>query len=537
MKLIHTGILTGKVSIGKAFIYRKDSVAVDGEGMGLSEFRRALDEVRNDLAILSRNDEIFAAHMEMAEDPFLEEQVTAFIEEGKNAIDAVKMSLEAIKTMFLEIDDEYLRSRTDDVADVCGRIIDKITGKVNVNPFETLEKKSIIVAENLVPSDTALMDFSLIEGLITASGNRTSHVCIIAGSKGIQAVAGIGSGMEHISDGDSLIIDGIEGKIIVNPDKEVEERFLSLKCRCDEEYVDENDSCLEWSGEKIAILGNAGSISDVREAINQGAEGIGLFRSEFLYLESKDDFPDEYSQTKAYIEAASICGERPLTIRTLDIGGDKSLPYLHMEKEENPFLGWRAIRMSLEMRDVFKTQIRAILRASTSGNVRIMFPMITTEEDFTDALSIVKECMNELEAEGIGFNRDIPVGMMIETPASVIMAAEFAQKADFFSIGTNDLTQYMMAADRGNAKVTKYYDTGSPAVTKAIAAAVRAGRDAGIEVGMCGEYAAETDATEKLLDIGLREFSVSAMSVKRLHRQIRSLMNVPVILDVPQSAD
>ena len=245
------------------------------------------------------------------------------------------------------------------------------------------------------------------------------------------------------------------------------------------------------------------------------AAGIGLFRSEFLYLEN-DTFPSEEEQFLAYRTAAEKMAGREVVIRTLDIGGDKALSYMPMEKEENPFLGYRAIRMSLEMKDQFKTQIKAILRAGAEGNVRMMFPMITTLEEFRTARALVGECMRELEAEGVPFDRNLMVGMMIETPASVILADEFAQMADFFSIGTNDLTQYIMAADRGNAKIAHLYNPGSEAVTKAIANVIESGKRAGIEVSMCGEYAADLSATDVLLSLGLRKFSVSAPAIRRL---------------------
>ena len=320
--------------------------------------------------------------------------------------------------------------------------------------------------------------------------------------------------MYEIHDGDLLILDGEAGKILINPDESVLKEYMYKVASENSADYDPSKEVFTEDGERVWILGNAGNVEDVREAVKAGAEGIGLFRSEFLYMES-EVFPDEESQYKAYSEAARICGDRPLTIRTLDIGGDKALSYMPMMKEENPFLGYRAIRISLDMKEQFKAQIRAILRAGAEGNVRMMFPMITTLDEFRSARVLVDECIGELKAEGIPFDRNLMVGMMIETPASVLLAEEFAQMADFFSIGTNDLTQYIMAADRGNARISHLYNPGSEAVTKAIGIVIEAGRKAGIEVSMCGEYAADPAATELLLSLGLRKFSVSAPAIRR----------------------
>lgn len=520
MKNLKTGIITGEITIGNAFVYRPASVEPSSvEFMGAEAeteaFRSALEAVKDELSVLAASEDIFAAHYEMADDPMLEEQAIMFIEEGMDAYSAIKSTSEALCAMFDEIDDEYLKARKDDVKDVCRRIADKISGKCDDDGFAGLEAGSIIVAEELAPSDTTKMDFSRICGFITEKGSTTSHVCIIARSKGLQAMVGIAGCTSEIMTGDCLIMDGMNGIVIVNPDEDTLDRYRALAEEAAGKEYDPSREVYTADGERIWILGNAGNADDVRAAVECGAEGIGLFRSEFLYMESRD-FPDEEKQYKAYAEAAEICGERPLTIRTLDIGGDKALPYLDLEKEENPFLGYRAIRISLDMMPQFKTQIRAILRAGAHGNVRMMFPMIATIEELIKARKLVSECMEELEAEGKTFDKEMPVGMMIETPASVLLADEFAEMADFFSIGTNDLTQYIMAADRGNSKVASLYDPASEAVTKAIRMVILAAGRAGIEVSMCGEYASEPSATSLLLDHGLRKFSVSAPAIRRL---------------------
>ena len=491
MKTLTTGVITGGIAIGNAFVYKASQNEPDNYiPKSIEEeneiLHNALSSVKNELSLLAESNEIFAAHFEMADDPMIEEQAMALIEDGLGAYAAILQTSDALCSMFDEIDDEYLKARKDDVKDVCRRIARKITGEDRHVPFEGMAEGSIIVAEELVPSDTAMMDFSLIEGFVTAQGSRTSHVCIIAASKDVTAMVGVEGCTADICDGNKLILDGEKGLVIISPDEDIlrvyEEKVALLDYA---EYEPEREIYTE-DGQRVWILGNAGNTEDVAAAIKAGAEGIGLFRSEFLYMES-EDFPDEECQYKAYSEAAGICGERPLTIRTLDIGGDKALPYMKMEKEDNPFLGYRAIRISLACPQQFKTQIRAILRAGAEGNVRMMFPMITTLNEFRAARQMVDECIAELDNEGLPFDRRVKVGMMIETPASVLLAEEFAQMADFFSIGTNDLTQYIMAADRGNAKISHLYNPESEAVTKAIANVIEAGKKAGIEVSMCGE--------------------------------------------------
>lgn len=519
MKTLTTGVITGGIAIGNAFVYKAAQnepdnyipKSIEEENVIL---QNALAGVKNELSVLAESNGIFAAHFEMADDPMIEEQAMALIEEGLGAYEAVLQTSDALCAMFDEIDDEYLKARKDDVKDVCRRIARKITGEDKHSPFEGMTEGSIIVAEELVPSDTALMDFSLIEGFVTALGSRTSHVCIIAASKDVTAMVGVAGCTTDISDGDILVLDGEKGLVIINPDEDILKEYKEKVTQLNSADYDPEREIYTEDGERVWILGNAGNTEDVAAAVKAGAEGIGLFRSEFLYMES-EDFPDEECQYKAYSEAAGICGERPLTIRTLDIGGDKALPYMQMDKEENPFLGYRAIRISLACPQQFRTQIRAILRAGAKGNVRMMFPMITTLNEFRTARQMVDECIAELDKEGLPFDRNLKVGMMIETPASVLLADEFAKMADFFSIGTNDLTQYIMAADRGNANISDLYDPHAEAVTKAIEIAIKAAAKAGIEISMCGEYAADPSAKELLLRLGLRKFSVSIPAIRR----------------------
>ena len=339
MKELTTGVITGGISIGNAFVYKPSMTKAYIPGCPEEEsgkFHRAHEEVKVELSLQAESNEIFAAHYEMADDPMLEEQAAMLIEDGISAYDAILQTSDALCAMFDEIDDEYLKARKDDVKDVCRRIARKLAGE-EVSAFESVSEGSIIVAHELVPSDTAQMDFSRICGFITETGSRTSHVCIIAASKGITAMVGVKDCMTEIQDNDMLILDGAKGQVIINPEESVVKEYMEkIESEASAEYDPSREVYTE-DGERIWILGNAGNVEDVREAVKAGAEGIGLFRSEFLYMES-DGFPDENSQFKAYSEAAKICGEKPLTIRTLDIGGDKALSYMPMSGSHPPIV-------------------------------------------------------------------------------------------------------------------------------------------------------------------------------------------------------
>lgn len=533
MRVLWTGIPAAGIAAGTAFVFERRASTAPSAATGdptaeKARFHAALEQAKRELGILAVENDIFAAHLEMADDPMLSEQVEERISEHCfSAERALNEVCEEVSGMLAALDDERLSGRADDVRDVCGRIRRILTGETAENPFAGLAPGTIVVAEDLVPSDTALMDFSRIAGIVTARGSVTSHVCIIARAKGIAAIVGASECMLEIKTGDKLIINGETGEIIISPDAETERRYLSLIASRRQHGV----HCLKGAhtpavtrgGRRIAVLGNAGNVEEVRAALDAGAEGIGLFRSEFLYMQSRGGFPDEPTQFEAYRHAAELCGERPLIIRTLDIGGDKVLPYIDFGHEENPFLGWRAIRISLSMHDMFRTQLRALLRASVFGNLRIMFPMITSVGEFRQAKAAVQACMAELDMEKTAYNPGIELGVMIETPAAVMVADLLAEEAQFFSIGTNDLTQYVMAADRGNPRVAHLYDPSDTAVRRAVAMTLAAARNAGIEAGMCGELAADPEATAWLLEAGLEEFSVSAPAVAPLKERIRML--------------
>jgi len=426
---------------------------------------------------------------------------------------------------FEALDDAYLRERAADIRDICRRIMANLKG-ISLNVFEDIKEDVLIIAKDLAPSDTSFMDFGLVKGFVTALGGSTSHTCIIARNVGIPAAVGQEGILDEITDGEYVILDGEECILITSPDdatvqdyrrkiSEKEAKKEALKALAGLPTVTSD-------GRHLELFANVGGIQDIKAAVENGAEGIGLFRTEFLYMEGRA-FPTEEEQFAVYKEAAEICGDKPVIIRTLDIGGDKSLPFFTFPAEENPFLGWRAIRMCLEMKDMFKTQLRALLRASAYGNIRIMLPMIISIEEYNEAVGMLEECKKELTTEGISFKPDIQTGIMIETPASVLIAEDLAREVDFFSIGTNDLTQYILAVDRGNNKISALYNSFHPAVLRAIKSVVDAGAKYGKMVGMCGEFASNEKATKLLLGMGLIEFSVSPPAVPELKGVLREL--------------
>ncbi len=533
MRTIHTRIRTAGIAIGTAFVLvrREKEVAHGVEtsdpAAEAARFDDALAQAQNELRTLAADNDIFGAHLEMAGDPMLYEQVTAHIVGRKLPAElALAEACEEVCSMLATLDDEYLRARADDVRDVCSRIDRVLRGKIQENPFAGLPPGTIVVADELTPSDTALMDFSRIAGLVTARGSATSHVCIIARSKGIAVMVGVAECLLEIKSGNILIVNGEHGELIVDPNPETIRKYSAYtqtrQNSCGGIKNAMHMPATTRSGHQISVMGNAGSVDDVRQALDSGADGIGLFRSEFLYMQSRNGFPGEEQQLAAYRAATELCRERPLVVRTLDIGGDKTLPYMNLDAEENPFLGWRGIRISLAMHDVFRTQLRALLRASVFGNLQIMFPMITSVGELQQAKNVVKDCIEELDAENIAYNPHIRLGVMIETPAAVMVADLLAAEADFFSIGTNDLTQYVMAADRGNPRVAHLYDPYDTAVLRSIERVLEAAHVAGIEAGLCGELAADLHATSWLLGAGLCKFSVSAPVIGALKEQIRT---------------
>ncbi len=498
------------VSLGKAVIYSNvelDYVTTNNPEEELKRYSEAFHNVLNELETLAQGSDIFQAHCELIQDPMIDESVSILIEDGQSAFDAVNQASVSICQMFSEIDDEYLRARVDDVRDIFERLSKSLCG-VKQQKYD-FEEGTIIVAKELFPSDTVNFDFSKIVGLITERGSVTSHVSIIARNYGIPAVVGLDGCLDEINEGDVLILDGELGEIVIDPDEESIKRYEAfLKTQ---EITNELDTKLfTKEGKEIKVYANAGSIQEVELAIRKGADGIGLFRSEFLYMKSLNGFPSEEFQYEQYKASAKLCEGNTLTIRTLDIGGDKMLPYASFEKEENPFLGVRGIRYSYRNQDIFITQLRAILRASGDfpGVIRIMFPMISAVDEFLWAKKMVVKAKESLHEENLNFDSSVKVGLMIETPAAVIMADKLSMAADFFSIGSNDLVQYLTATDRGNPALG---DLGSPmseAVKRSLVHICTVANKAKIPVGICGEIASESWAIEILLEAGIDSFSV-----------------------------
>lgn len=518
------------IAIGKTFLVRKPELkistgiiqeeAIPGE---LKKYDSAVGLAAADLEALASTSAIFSAHLEMVKDIALYESVTAKIKNRYNAEAALMEASTEFIQIFESMDDDYMRERAADVKDVSYRLLCVLQG-VTVNPFEGIAEPVILVAEDLTPSDTANLNLKYVLGFITRDGGVTSHVSIMAKSLGLPALVGVRDILKEVREGDTVILDAGQGDIIINPQEEVIENYRNLKTAFEKRQSElagmTGLPAVTRDGKEVLLCANAGNIKDIRNALQYNVDGIGLFRSEFLYMENSH-FPTEEEQFLVYREAAGLCGKE-LTIRTLDIGGDKELPYYVFEKEENPFLGWRAIRISLELKDMFKAQLRAILRASAFGHVRIMFPMIISLEELRMAKAAAEECKQELKKENIPFDETIQLGMMIETPASVILAGEFAGEADFFSIGTNDLTQYVLAVDRGNKRIAGMYNSFHPSVLQSIKQVIRAGHDKHIKVGMCGEFASDERAVKLLLGLGLDEFSMSSVEIPNVKNIIRN---------------
>lgn len=526
-KTASDGIAEGKVYLHRELDLTPSGRFVTEEEMAGEEerFLQAKKQVLADLEKLAEKNEIFQAHAVMADDFTLQEGVVSKIRAEKcNAELALDQTVQEIAAIFEAMDDEYMKERAADVKDVAKRLMAALKGE-KLSDFSSILEPVILVARDLYPSDTATLDLNYVKGFITQEGGVTSHVSIMAKGAGLPALVGAAGILEMVHEDAYICMDAKNGEIVIDPDEETRNTFGEKA----EEYrkrkelyatVSELPACTK-DGRKVKICANVGNLEDVKTAVERHVDGIGLFRSEFLYMEN-DHFPTEEEQFQVYSEAARLCPSE-LTIRTLDIGGDKSLSYYEFEKEENPFLGWRAIRISLEMKEMFKTQLRAILRASAYGHIRIMFPMIISLEELREAKSLVEECKKELKQEQKAFDDDIELGMMMETPASVLLADEFAREADFFSIGTNDLTQYLLAVDRGNKKISEMYNSFHPAVLRAIAHIIHAGHRSNITVGMCGEFASDERATELLLGMGLDEFSMSSGEASKIKYGIRNM--------------
>lgn len=467
---------------------------------------------------------IFEAHVEMAEDPEFQSGVEERVK-GLESPEAAVISVgEEFAALFAAMDDEYLAARADDVRDVASQIAVELMGGGTVG-LEALSEPSVILALNLAPSDTARIPKGMALGFVVAEGSRTSHVSIMARSFGIPAVVGVGAALEDAFGAEVVALDGTEGYAVADPDEdalshfEQKQRNNAAEAALLEEY--KHVEARTKDGKRIEIAVNIGSAEEAGKAIEWGAEGVGLFRTEFLFMK-RSDLPSEEEQYEAYRKVAEEFGERPVIIRTMDVGGDKDLPGVDQPEEENPFLGWRGIRMCLDVPELFKPQLRAILRAAPYGKLRIMFPMVVDNVELRAAKRILDECREELKNEGAEYG-EVEVGVMVETPAAAIRARDIAPEVAFFSIGTNDLVQYTLAADRGNERLTRLQSADHPAVLDLIGKTCEAAREAGIWVGVCGESAGEPDMIPKLLDLGVSELSMSAPAIPRAKKIISEL--------------
>ncbi len=516
------------IAIGKAYKYEKISFVPDmyvynDKDEEIKIYKNATEQVSDELTKLAQTNDIFAGHLELVNDVALLDEVTnKIVNDKKNVQIAFRDTIDEFVTMFEAMDNEYMKARAYDIKDIYQRVMAKIKN-VELKNLSSINTPTIVIAKDLAPSDTATMNLDYILGFATQGGGVTSHVCIMARNLGLPALVGADNLLEEVNDNDIIIIDATNGDIYINPDEATIKEFENKKSDFEkrEKLLKENAhlEAITKDSKRVLVYSNVGNIEDIKNAVKCYIDGIGLFRSEFLYMENSH-FPTEEEQFEVYKEAVQICtGE--VIIRTLDIGGDKELSYYEFDKEENPFLGFRAIRISLHLKDMFKEQLRALLRASAFGYVSIMYPMIISLEELLEANSILDECKKELDSQNIAYNKDIKVGMMIETPASVMEAEAFAKYVDFFSIGTNDLTQYMLAVDRGNDKIADMYDSFNPAVLHAIQKVIDAGHKENIVVGMCGEFASDERACKMLLGMGLDEFSVAFTQVATIKSIIR----------------
>lgn len=525
------------IGIGKVVIIEDHDITIetkhvpetDSEIARLQEAIEKFVEITNKMAdkmdetVGKKDADILRGHIQMLQDPMIEEQISSLIVAEKITAEmAVDQVLEQTAEMFSQIPDELLQQRATDFRDIKARMIKLLMGIEDVD-ISQVPAGTVLVAKDLTPSMTAGIKPENIEGILTEMGGKTSHSAILARAMEIPAVLSIEGICDIVKNGDTVVLDGTSGEALVNPEEDAVKEFEDKR----EQFAKDKALLKAYAGKpsvtkdgtKVELVCNIGKPEDAKKAVECDGEGIGLFRTEFLFMD-RDSIPTEDEQFEAYKAVAETMKGKPVIIRTLDIGGDKDVPYLGLEKEENPFLGFRAIRFCLQRQDIYKTQLKALVKASAYGKIKIMIPLVTGVDELRQVKTMVADIMKEFDEKDVPYNKNTEIGVMMETPAACMMADALAKEAAFFSIGTNDLTGYTMAVDRGNAKVAYLYSTYNPAVLRAIKRIIECGRKEGIMVGMCGEAAADPKLIPLLLAFGLDEFSVSATSVLKTRKII-----------------
>ncbi len=529
------GVSTG-IGFGTVVVLRKENKqieknVVENPGEEMKRFKEALSKVTDETEQIvekasGTEREIMNAYLMILQDPTLiAETGNAIMNQNYNAEYAVEVGFNNVIQIFENMDDEYMAGRARDIADIKERILAKLSN-IEIVDLSQLHPNTIIVATELTTSDTAKLNFKNVVGIITEVGGENSHTSIMARTHAIPAITKVKDATKIFNDGENVALNGATGEIYQNPTQEEREKLEKIEEHITKEKAEldkyKEEVTKTGDGYVVELVANIGTPSDVEIVLKNSAEGVGLFRSEFLYMDS-ENMPTEEEQFNAYKEVAEKMEGRPVIIRTLDIGGDKNLKYLQLEKEANPFLGYRAIRLCLDKTSIFKTQLKAILRASAFGNLSIMFPMISSIEELREAKKILEECKTELEQKDILYKKNIKVGIMIEIPSAALIASGLAKECDFFSIGTNDLIQYTVAVERGNEKISKLYTKFHPAVIKLIKSAIDGAHDAGIFCGMCGEAAGDELYIPLLIGLGLDEFSMNSNSILKARKKISEL--------------
>ena len=530
------------IVFGKALVLKEEKIVLDMQKIKDSQVdeeiarfyagREAAVEQLNSIkerAYQSLGEEkaaIFEGHLMILEDEELEEEIIGYLRSNHvNAAVAANVVIDQQVAILSEIDDEYLKERAGDIRDIGNRLIKNILG-MHIVDLGEINEEAILVAYDLTPSETAQLNLDKVLGFVTDIGGRTSHTSIMARSLELPAIVGTNNVTELVNTGDFLILDALNNVVYVNPSQEDIQRLKALQAKLADEKAElaklKDLPALTLDGHRVDVVANIGTIRDIEGAERNGAEGVGLYRTEFLFMD-RDQLPTEEEQFIAYKDVVEAMNGNLVILRTMDIGGDKELPYLDLPKEMNPFLGWRAIRIALDRREILNAQLRAVLRASAYGKLAIMFPMIISVEEIRELKSVIEELKVELRNEGKAFDENIQIGVMVETPSAAVNAKFLAKEVDFFSIGTNDLTQYTLAVDRGNELISHLYNPMSPSVLNLIKQVIDASHAEGKWTGMCGELAGDERATVLLLGMGLDEFSMSEISVPRIKKLIRNV--------------